>query len=1018
MSDFERVKELLNLRQVITQESGFAMKGNHLEQCPFCAGHNCFSINEETGLYKCFQCPAAGDVFTFYQKFYNLESGAALERAADRAGITLEGLKNPRSSTVLDLTVRETIFIEAAKHYHLHMLDNGGKGYLITKRGHLEGVLKDMQVGWSDGGLVDQLRSKGFNDEQIKASGLAKEIKYEDKTVLRDTIPKGCATFPHFFRKTVQHITFKDPDKVFTFQIKKEYWGKDWRFYNQDALSKYGEVIAVEGENDLLSVLDAGVQNVIGFIGQPADYQVKKLQEFCSHKILFLWTDNDEGGRKFIRQLSTAIKINVRIISHPSGAEGADTYVKDPDDYLQRVKSSGEDMRRAVKRLQDDALPYIAWEIREIAKLNTLDERLMALKDRKVFAAISGMVLAEKQVYIEKLVYLGFDKDSIDEQLEINQDLRRELALYYEGVPKKDADPNHIAGILYKHLSQNGIFYHDRQADTFLIYQYKTYQLGNNTPFKGLLKKLTGPGPTTLLFTKEPGRSVVESLMCEAYNSGRQIDRVSWIHTDRKTDTIYVNLNSSNKMILKISKDGIEEIPNGMNDDGVLLGKSNKMLPINFLPDADIREGMEAFKSLVFDWMTCDIEQRYLVLCWFISAFLLDFSPYMALMKFSGAYESGKSTPSKFFSLIMYGEEHLSDISTAGAYSSSANNPLLILDDLESEDITKSLSKFLRLAATKGEKEKRVMGSDRNTVEEKPKGLICLTSIDPLLQTAVISRTFDIEFSYKFLKEGFVEDEVKREIIHKRDLIVSSILKLISKEILPNLKERKDYITILRKEHPKHAKRRMDEYLSLLMLTLSKLINYVPFHEKDTFFYGIDTGEVEIRRAWIEYQNNRARDNETSSNDIIKLLDGLVREYVAKMKDQPLTTHIDYLDQGRVPLDVFVYTHPDYLLEMVKLPPETITDEETKDPYTRTYIEFMATSSEVVGAFDRYCRNIGQSNPYSKVGVFAQRLKNDAPLLLKAGWELVTNPKYPALYPYFRRSNDARFYKFRKTIVR
>jgi len=999
------------------------MKGKFLDQCPFCSGHGCFSIDEAKGLYHCFQCtiataggPVGGDSLTFLKNKYKLTDFDMLKLAAERAGITLKGSKSPKNSAGLELTVRETLFIEAAKYYHSHMLENGGKEYLLTKRGHKEETLKAMQVGYSDGGLVDHLRSKGFRDEQIKASGLAKEFKHNDKQTIRDTIPKGCITFPHFLRNTVQHITFKDPAKIHVFQIKKEFWGKDWRFYNQDALSKYSEVILVEGENKVVCIVCSGEPGVLATIGQPAEYQIKALQTHCSHKKLYLWMDNDEAGRRFIRQICELIKINVLVMTHPSPVEGQPGYLKDPDDYLLTLPEAGRG--KDIKRLKEEALPYVAWEIKETAKLVTLDERLKALKDRKIFATIADMVQSEKEVYIEKLVTtLGFSKEAIELELEVNQDLKRELAIYLERVPKKDADPNYIAGVLYKHLSQNGIFYHDRQAETYLIYQHRTYQIGNNTPFKALMKKLTGPGPATLLFTKEPGRSVFESLMCEAYSSGKQLDRVSWIHTDRVTDTVYANLNSPNRKILKISKNGIEEIENGLNADGVLLGESTKMLPINFLPDADIQEGMTALKELVFDWMTCEVEQRYLVLCWFISAFLLDFSPYMALMKFSGAYESGKSTPSKFFSLIMYGEEHLSDISTAGAYSSSAANPLLILDDLESEDITKSLSKFLRLAATKGEKEKRAYGSDRNTIEEKPKGLICLTSIDPLLQTAVISRTFDIEFSYKFLKEGFVEDEIKREIVQKRDLIVSSILKLISKEILPNMKERKDYITILRKDHAKHAKRRMDEYLSLLMLTLNKLIEYIPLHDEDSFFDGIESGDVGVRNAWIEYQNIRAKENETSSHSIIKLLDGLVREYMAKMKDLTPTQHASYIDDWG-PTDVFVYTHQDYLIELIKMKPETIIDEDTKEPYTRTYIEFVATSAEVVGAIDRYCKNNGLPNPYKEVGVFAQRLKSDKHILQKAGWELVIDPKKPENEPYFRVIRGARYYKFRRAIIR
>lgn len=63
LTDFDRIKDALPLLQVITQETGLKMKGHHLEECPFCQGHECFSIKDQR--YKCFQCNAAGDIRKF-----------------------------------------------------------------------------------------------------------------------------------------------------------------------------------------------------------------------------------------------------------------------------------------------------------------------------------------------------------------------------------------------------------------------------------------------------------------------------------------------------------------------------------------------------------------------------------------------------------------------------------------------------------------------------------------------------------------------------------------------------------------------------------------------------------------------------------------------------------------------------------------------------------------------------------------------------------------------------------------
>jgi DNA primase len=954
-------------------------------------------------------------VFTFLEAFHKIDKSESLKKAAQLAGIELKAEKKPKDSAKVNFTVKELIFLDAAKHYHDNISNNGGKAYLIEKRGHKDEVLKAMQVGWSEGDLVGCLRSKGYTDVQIKASGLGKEKEIDGKTLLIDFFKKGLAVFPHYDKEKVLHFTMKDPEKKLAYQLPNDSRMKDWRFYNQSALSKFNEVIVVEGENDLLSILDADVQHVIGLIGQPAEYQIKSLKTYCATKHLYLWLDNDDGGKAFIRKICTDLNRsnNIRIIVY-------NEEFKDPDEYLRSFNPSqppltlrgGQggviDRRKEIKRLQAEAVDFITWEIGEIAKLETLELRLKALKDRKVFAAVADMVEAEKLVYIEKLVALGFNPEAIEEQIEVNQDLRRELAIYFERVPKKDADPNFVASIIYKHLGQNGRFFHDRMSDVYLLYQHHIYQIGNNRPFNALMKKAS-----SLLPTKEPGRSVWESLASEAYNAGRQIDLASWIYTDRSTDTIYINLNSPNSMILKISKDGVTETPNGLNKEGVLLKSSKKILPLNFLPDADIREGMTVLKELIFDNLTCDKEQKYLIICWMMSAFLLDFVPYMGLMKFSGPTSSGKTTAARLISLLIYGNEHLGDPSAAAAYAVSAQNPLLIIDNLESDDFTKSILKFLLLSATKGGKEKRTQGTDSDTIQEQPKALVLITAIEPFVKEELINRTYDIDFSSKNKEERFIEDEAIRAIIKRRDMIMSAVLKFIQKDVLVHLEQRKDFITVLKKEHKNHAKNRTDEFLATLMLMLEKLLKYVPYYDPEDFMFGtpeeMSEATKEIRNAWISYQNSKARETETSSNTIVKLLDGLMREYILKMKDLPPEYHKDYDD------DVFTYLHQDYNLEVVKTKAETLKDEQTGELYTRAHMEFVSTSGDIVYAMDRFCKNNGIKNPYDKASVFVSRLRNDRELLRRSGWELVSRE---GCEPYYTKRQGERYWKFRKVIIR
>jgi DNA primase len=1006
VSDYDRIKDRIDLLSIIEQETSFTMKGKHLSECPFCGGHGCFSIDREKGLYKCFQCPAEGDVFTFLENYHNVDKAEALRKAASFAGVSLTEYA-AKTHADPKLNTKERIFIEAAAYYHANALKNGGKEYFLTSRGHKEASIEAMKCGWSDGGLVDHLTQKSFSDLEIKSSGLAKEITLGDSSKLLDFFGKGFAVFPHWEGGRVLHFTMKDPLKKHTYQLQAKARAKEWRFYNQGALSRFNEIIVVEGENDLLSVIDAGVSHVIGLIGQPSEEQIEALRRFCAKKHLYLWLDNDEDpekpflkGKGFIRKICSELagEQNVRVITYPEE-------FKDPDDYLRGFKG---DVKKEVRRLQLEAVDFTDWEISEIAKLDGLDNRLQALKGRRVFAALGEMAEIDRLVKSEKIEALGFTSKAIIEQIELNYELRVQLDRYRVLNDKKNLDPIFIAEMIYQHLSKKGLFFKTKDHTAHLFYRHFTYEIAKNLPFNALMLE-----KTNLQHTMEPGRSVWDALASKTYISGRLIDVLSWIYTDRETDSVFVNLNQQNNKIIKLSADGIEEVDNGLNKESVLLDSPWKVRPFNFLPDARIDEGMEFLSDKILNNFACERENGYLIICMFISMFLFDFVPYLALAKFSGTSASGKTTAAKLLSLLIYGGEHLS-VETSGPamYRVATMNPLLVLDNLETDNITKTGLNFLLASATKGEKEKAQDGSSSKTVEQMPKALIISTAIEPFSKPELINRTFDIGFHDRYKNVDFIEDDVIRDITKNRNIILSGILKFIQKDILPGMGKRKEYVTILKKEYRNHSKDRTDEYLALLMLILEKLVKYVPYFKKDNPCYGMIGEDDDIRKFWIEYQDKKAKDTETSTSTILKILDGIIAEYIMKIKalEKPtMQTHGEYGD-------VLIYQHPEYGLEMTKSMAESFTDE-NEDTYTRTYIEFVATSKDLVFAFDRFCRNNGIKNPYSSSGIFGVRLRNDLNLLKKGNWETIPNPK-GGMDPYFKIVRGERFWKFKKTIVR
>lgn len=1044
MDDFQRVKDAITtISAVITSETGFQAKrtGSQLilNQCPFCGGHECFNIRDAAKAYNCFQCPpgeSGGDVFTFLQRLHGLTHAEALRAAAKHAGITIEEKGTERKPR---MSAAEKIREAAAAYYH-SLLDDEARAFLMKTRGHVPETIAHFRIGRADGRLLDHLRSSGFNDEDILESGLAKtkEVNVDGKAQkrIRDFFVNGLFVYPHVSQGKVIHFTMKDPnpdkEKRLAYQLPSKFQGKGWAFYNQDALDSFGEVILVEGENDTQSIWDAGVKNVLAMIGQISDEQIKWLSTRARGKKLFIWTDNDEGGRKYVRRICKGLPDQaIRIIVY--GKEG-----DDPDSYLRRL-AEDVDRKEEIKKLRLEALDHISWEISRLDPLETLEEKHREAMNQDLFRLISQRSEMEQQICIEKLERIGFTRKAIESSLDFSQELLTQVTNYLKGLlSAKDADPNHLAMIIYKYFSEHGRFYYDAQNTVWLIYKNKTYEVGNNIPFNALLHKMT-----KLLYTRAPGNSVWDALRCTAYNHGRRIDRAQWIHTDDVRGLVWANLNGPNNSILKISGDGITEITNGMNDDHILLSSSSEIQPFNFLPDTEIQEGMDLFNKLVIENMACDRKQRYFIVCWLLSAFVTDFTSCQGHMKFSGSAGGGKSTAAELISTLLYGKESLEDPTGAAAYSLAAQNPLLVIDNLESKDLSRTMQKFLLLAATRGGKAKRTQGSDSGTVKEQPRALICITAIEPFTLPELISRVYDIWFDRrKWSSKNFNKPDIVRQLKKKRDVILSSFIKFIQADVLPAIDESTEYMTVLQKDYPGHAKDRTNDYLAVLFVILNRLLKYIPFFDRFDIERGAlelphpETGkkytceEKEIRDAWIHDQDSKAGDTEVTSNNILKLFDGLVREYMlyyrGDRKPETETVH-------GYQYPVFQLQHPEYGLTIIKTVPEircsecglkiasdlleedVCRDSKHRERYEHSKIEFVAQSKDIIYALDRFCRNAGLKNPYPDAAVFGARLNNDVKILEKGGWKRVATP---GKEPYFKTVKGYNYWKFEHVLVR
>ena len=121
-------------------------------------------------------------------------------------------------------------------------------------------------------------------------------------------------------------------------------WGSPFFFLNHDALGAENLVL-VEGEDDLLTVMDLGRHEAVcGLRGTPNKEQLAALAERRRGKRTFLCFDNDEAGRDLTWKLWEVLAgpdYDVRVMSWTAQAE-----LEDEDEGTPAPSDAGEGAAR------------------------------------------------------------------------------------------------------------------------------------------------------------------------------------------------------------------------------------------------------------------------------------------------------------------------------------------------------------------------------------------------------------------------------------------------------------------------------------------------------------------------------------------------------------------------------------------------------------------------------------------------------------------------------------------------
>ncbi|MGJ1235006.1 MULTISPECIES: DNA primase [Sphingobacterium] len=363
----DKVLETARIEEVVGDFVDLKKRGTSLiGNCPF---HHektpSFHVSVSKGIYKCFGCGVGGDSLKFVMELEKFSYPEAIRYLADKYSIQIEEVeRSPAQLAAQDK--RENLYVLSAwaSKFFAEQLWKTEMGQVIglnyfKERGYREDIIKKFELGYSPEewtALVDKAQVAGFHPDYLAASGLA--IERDDKS-LYDRF-RGRVMFPiHNLTGRVIGFggrTLKTDKKVAKYvnSPESEIYHKSDVLYGlnfaKKAIMEEDNCYLVEGYADVLSVHQAGVENVVSSSGTSLTTgQIKLISRFTKN-VTILYDGDEAGIKASLRGTDMLLEegLNVKVLLFPDG--------NDPDSYVQKFGATA--FKDYVKSNQQDFIFY------------------------------------------------------------------------------------------------------------------------------------------------------------------------------------------------------------------------------------------------------------------------------------------------------------------------------------------------------------------------------------------------------------------------------------------------------------------------------------------------------------------------------------------------------------------------------------------------------------------------------------------------------------------------------------
>ena len=326
-----------------------------------------FVVSPAKQIFKCFSTGKGGSVVTFLMEKEHFSYPEALRWLADKYGIQLPEEEQISAEELAAISERESLHIIndfARDHFkfNLHSTDEGkaiGLSY-FEERGFRRDIIEKFQLGYCLNTSDDFTKAaieKGYKLEYLERVGLVKTKDDRHFDFFR-----GRVLFPiHSVSGRV--LGFGGRTLLNDKKIAKYFNSPESIIYNKSEILyglhfskgdiiKYDNCFLCEGYTDVISMYQAGIQNVVSSSGTSLTKDQIKLIRRYTQNITILYDGDAAGIKASFRGIDLILEegMNVKVVLFPEG--------EDPDSFSK--KSTTDVLEAYIKDHTQDFISFKA----------------------------------------------------------------------------------------------------------------------------------------------------------------------------------------------------------------------------------------------------------------------------------------------------------------------------------------------------------------------------------------------------------------------------------------------------------------------------------------------------------------------------------------------------------------------------------------------------------------------------------------------------------------------------------